>query len=126
LIKQGFSIGAHSLEHPCYNEISYDEQIKQTVESVKWVRDRFNLNYNLFSFPFSDYYLNKQIIKILYKEATLDMSFGTSGLKNDVFPFHFQRIPMENSKRDAQCVMLSQYVKYIGKQFLNMNTLKRD
>lgn len=126
LIKQGFSIGAHSLEHPCYKEITYNEQIKQTVESVQWVKDQFKLDYNLFSFPFSDHFLDKCIFEKIYKEADLDMSFGTAGLKNDVFPYHFQRIAMEKKKSNAQSIVLSQYTKYIAKNLLNMNTLKRD
>jgi peptidoglycan/xylan/chitin deacetylase (PgdA/CDA1 family) len=49
LIKQGFSVGAHSIDHPEYFNITYDEQIKQTTESLQWIKNNFKQKYNLFA-----------------------------------------------------------------------------
>lgn len=125
LIEQGFSIGAHSLDHPLYSEVSYEEQVKQTYESVKWVEKHFHLDYKLFSFPFADHFLQKHLFDSIYKETGLDMSFGTSGLKNDIIPFHFQRIALENSCWSAQQIIMCQYLRYMVKSFMNRNTLSR-
>ncbi len=125
LIDNGFSIGAHSLDHPSYHEVSYEEQIKQTYESIKWIEDQFHIDYKLFSFPFADHFLQKHLFDNIYDETGLDMSFGTSGLKNDPIPFHFQRIAIENSSRIARQIVKCQYLRYMVKIFMNRNTLKR-
>ncbi len=125
LIKQGFSIGAHSLDHPLYSEVSYEEQVKQTYESVKWIENCFHIDYKLFSFPFADHFLQMHLFDRIYKETHLDMSFGTSGLKNDRIPYHFQRIAVEDSLWTAQWVIVCQYLRYMVKIFMNRNTLNR-
>lgn len=53
-IGKGFHVGAHSLDHPLYNLITVDEQVKQTVESIAWVTKRFKLSYKAFAFPHTD------------------------------------------------------------------------
>jgi peptidoglycan/xylan/chitin deacetylase (PgdA/CDA1 family) len=51
LINKGFHIGAHSIDHPLYSLIHEKEQIRQTIESVNWVVNTFNLSYKTFAFP---------------------------------------------------------------------------
>lgn len=53
-INKGFSVGAHSMDHPLYRLISLEEQIRQTEESLKWVTDTFKLNYKAFAFTHVD------------------------------------------------------------------------
>jgi hypothetical protein len=43
------------------------------------------------------------------------MSFGSSGLKKEKFPFHRQRIPMEKSGMGAFVYIKGEYVYYIMK-----------
>ncbi|MEM9824834.1 MAG: polysaccharide deacetylase family protein, partial [Bacteroidota bacterium] len=52
LIKAGFSIGAHSVDHPLYAQLPLTQQIKQTQESINWIVEQFELPYKCFAFPF--------------------------------------------------------------------------
>src|SRR5262245_56748590 len=54
LIRMGFSIGAHSVDHPLYAELSLEEQLDQTRRSMRFVRERFGLGYGAFAFPHGD------------------------------------------------------------------------
>lgn len=54
LLKRGFSLGAHSLDHPRFSEISLQAQVDETVASMERVRVGFNLHYRYFAFPFND------------------------------------------------------------------------
>jgi peptidoglycan/xylan/chitin deacetylase (PgdA/CDA1 family) len=51
---KGFAIGAHSMDHPLYSLIPPEEQISQTLQSVRWVTDNFHLPYRAFAFPHVD------------------------------------------------------------------------
>jgi peptidoglycan/xylan/chitin deacetylase (PgdA/CDA1 family) len=54
LAGKGFAIGAHSMNHPLYADISPAEQIAQTIDSVQWVSHNFALPYKTFAFPHVD------------------------------------------------------------------------
>jgi peptidoglycan/xylan/chitin deacetylase (PgdA/CDA1 family) len=55
LIDQGFSFGAHSIDHPEYRFLEEKQQFRQTEESLKHVADTFGIKEKLFSFPFTDH-----------------------------------------------------------------------
>ena len=58
----GFHIGAHSISHPYYGDISSDEQLRQTKESLIFVEKVFETNISSFAFPFSSDMLHAKII----------------------------------------------------------------
>jgi len=58
LIKKGFLFGSHSIDHPGFSVISLEEQIFQVKESISKITGDFDLDYRLFSFPFTDYGLS--------------------------------------------------------------------
>ncbi|HHS95943.1 MAG TPA: hypothetical protein ENJ45_05070, partial [Phaeodactylibacter sp.] len=45
MIRQGFSVGAHSANHPRYADINLAAQIQQTKESIRFVKTQFGLPY---------------------------------------------------------------------------------
>jgi hypothetical protein len=51
LISEGFTVGAYSIDHRFYAELSIEEQLRQTKESVNVVTQAFELNYRTFAFP---------------------------------------------------------------------------
>src|SRR5947209_3002929 len=59
LLDSGFTIGAHSVDQPDYSELSFADQVRQTIDSFKFVRETFHLKYGVFAFPFSDYGISK-------------------------------------------------------------------
>ncbi len=123
LTKQGFSIGAHSASHPEYYLLTEYEQIKQTLESINYVKVNFKQNVNTFAFPFTDNNVSKRFFEEIYKND-IDISFGTAGLKNDVFKKNIQRIPFEE-KSSAIEIIKNEYLYYCAKSIIGKNTLKR-
>jgi len=77
LVRRGFHLGAHSRNHSRYWEIPLDEQVAQTVESMRTVAQTFGLSYRYFAFP----YKNKGITPAFYERtrSEVDLYFTTSG-----------------------------------------------
>ncbi len=95
LIKKGFTIGAHSIDHPLYSDISIQDQIYQTIESMRFVKNTFKLNYGAFAFPHSDLGVSKTYFDEIKKTGLVDISFGTAGLIEDCVENNIQRFSLE-------------------------------
>lgn len=111
LIKDGFTIGSHSIDHPLYSSISMKDQLYQTIESVKQIRERFCLDYSAFAFPHSDNNVSEQFFIELYNSKWVDISFGTSGMIEDSFPRNLQRISLEKPLMPAKEIIAYQYAR---------------
>src|SRR5690606_39560979 len=96
LIAQGFTFGAHSLNHPLYEELSLDEQIHQTLASIEDIKNRFQLDYTVFSFPFTDFKVNKKFFSAIKNHV--DLTFGSAGIKDDEIAFNLQRLRSEERR----------------------------
>lgn len=95
LQSQGFSIGAHSINHPEFWKISEQEQIKEIRESMNWLTETVKPPIKAFSFPFTDSGVSLKILNSLKTEKICDITFGTAGIKWDELQHHFQRYPVE-------------------------------
>ncbi len=125
MINNGFTIGAHSMDHPYYPQLSVEEQITQTVHSVHYVQNSFDLPYRLFAFPFTDHGVDKKFFDYFYGEnQRLDFSFGTAGIKDDTYPKNIQRIPVEDF-RNAQNAVKRELAEYLIKRMFNIHKIKR-
>lgn len=126
LINKGFTFGAHSIDHPLYSELSTAEQIRQTETSVQIIQKTFDLKYRSFAFPFTDFKVSKEFFDHFYKaENKLDASFGSAGLKKDIYSRHLQRIPMEMGQMTAREILHSEYLYYLLKYFVGKNRIWR-
>lgn len=122
LIGQGFTFGAHSKNHPIYNELSYEEQLAQTKESMKFITSKFNLDYSVFSFPFTD---NGVSLSFFDKVSNFtDITFGCAGLKEDNAPNNFQRIAMETDKSGKE-IIKGEYLYYLMKEKVGKHKIIR-
>ena len=120
LSKQGFTIGAHSIDHPYFYKTSFVEQVRQTLESLDFVASVVNQKLRLFAFPFTDFNVAKSFFEEI--EPFVDLSFGTAGLKNDLIPYNLQRVGTEETKaKSLRAVLEKEYVKYVVKFFLRKN-----
>ncbi len=128
LQKKGFVIGAHSVDHPEYFNLSLDQQINQTITSINWVKNNLNPAYNLFAFPFTDYKVSKAFFDMVFgnKDLNLDLTFGCAGIKDDYHKQHFQRLPMEDGPRNASKIIQNEYQKYLLKKLVLKNKVKRN
>ncbi len=108
LITQGFYFGAHSIDHPEYQYINPDEQIRQTSESIHTITSRF-------SFPFTDYNVSKSFFEQIKKNKIADHTFGSAGQKKDPIETHFQRIPFDFKTYSAREIHHTELLYYILK-----------
>ncbi|MBO9701691.1 MAG: polysaccharide deacetylase family protein [Sporocytophaga sp.] len=122
---QGFHIGAHSVDHPLYEQITLQEQVVQTSESVDFIISKNFSKLRTFAFPFTDHGVSKTLFNQMYENMRLDCSFGVAGIKHENFKFHFQRIPMEKSLDSARKIIAAEYIYYILKTPLGKNHINR-
>ncbi|MDG1476904.1 MAG: polysaccharide deacetylase family protein [Vicingaceae bacterium] len=123
LIEEGFTFGAHSKNHPMYKELSLKDQIKQTIESIEFVKTKFNLDYSVFSFPFTDDGVGMEFFNQI-NELT-DLTFGCAGIKEDSAKNHIQRIPMETNQVGKD-IIKAEYLYCLMKQKFGRNKIVRE
>ena len=122
---KGFSIGAHSVDHPLYSEIPFVTQLQQTEQSLVFVNTHFPAKTKSFSFPFTDDQVRLAFFEHLKQNQLTDLSFGSAGLKKDTAPQHIQRFPMEVGQFPAATLVKAAYFYYIVKDMLGKNTIRR-
>ena len=111
LIKDGFAIGAHSIDHPLYELLTLEEQLYQTKESIRLIRERFSLNYGAFAFPNTDYGVSNEFFEKLSESGLVDATFGTRGIIKDKILNNFQRVSMEKPLISAERIIAIHFAK---------------
>lgn len=89
----GFTIGAHSVDHPWFRDISYELQqwqVRKSIEDLKKIAPTLNS----FSFPFSDEGITSNLLKFIYTQ-NITLTFACAGIKCDMEWRHIQRLAME-------------------------------
>ncbi|MCB0687989.1 MAG: polysaccharide deacetylase family protein [Saprospiraceae bacterium] len=126
LIEEGFTFGGHSIDHPLLGKLPLDEQIRQTIESVESVSHQFNLPWKTFAFPFTDYGISMHYFDHFYgDDRHLDLSFGSAGLKQDIYARHLQRIPMEMGYLPADKIIHGELLYFLMKRPFGKNYIVR-
>ena len=127
LMKQGFYIGAHGVDHPEFFNITFQEQYRQVKESVRWVQKYIKPDFNLFAFPFTDFNVSKQFFESIYAddELKLDLTFGCAGLKDEFLKYHLQRVPFEIKNNSAKTTLRQEYIRYLLKKGIRKNYIRR-
>jgi hypothetical protein len=128
LMKKGFTPGAHSIDHPEFSTIKFEDQIDQATKSMKFVSDHFKPRHHVFAFPFTDHGVSKKFFNSIFSSENppFELTFGTAGIKNDGIQKNMQRIPMEeNIQYPAKSIINKQYLYYLCKFPFGKNTIKR-
>jgi len=112
--KKGFTIAAHSINHPPFSELKEEEQIRQVLESNAYVSKTFQASNNYFSFPFSDENIKDSVYHSIYE--TIDLSFGITGINTRFNGKHIARIDMEKYGKNAKEAINKAYLKSLIKQ----------
>lgn len=118
--KRGFTIGAHSWDHPYYDQISFEDQLEQTVSSCNFVKEKTGQAQVTFSFPYSDAKLSQNLFNEL-KKTGIDLIFGIQNQKeelnnNMVHRFNAER-PGINLDKQLKGLMLYMAIQNkLGKQ----------
>jgi len=119
LKKRGFSIGAHSMTHPYYEQLSLLEQMEQTLQSCNFVKEQAGMTNQYFSFPFKDENISQLLLDEL-KKSGIDLFFGLQNQKNEIENKMIHRFNAERSftKFDNQVkaiLLLNMVNKFFGK-----------
>ena len=125
LIEDGFEIGAHSIDHPDYQLISLKEQLWQTKTSTEIINESFSLDYTAFATPFTDEGIIAKYFDEIFNRLSVDISFGTSGMKRDSYMNSMQRVFMEGTDKSAVRIISESIVLMLIRSFLNRNTMER-
>jgi hypothetical protein len=105
--------------------LSIEEQLSQTIESMKAVRERFRLRYGAFAFPHTDRNVRREFFSRLAQSGLVDVSFGTAGLLEESVPNHLQRFSLEAPLDPAESIVAFQHARKMGKTLLSSGTVPR-
>lgn len=122
LMKMGFDIGAHSIDHPLYSEMRLDEQLVQTQDSLKWLSTRFQYNCQSFAFPYTDAGISPEFFQKAFSDGWLDVSFGIGGILSGYFPKNLPRFSMERTDLPAALILARQFGRAILRRPLMIKT----
>ena len=111
LLRRGFAIGAHSLDHPRYTELPLPEQLRQTQASLAWLTERFQPPCVSFAFPYTDAGVSADFFLKTFDEGKLKVTFGSGGMKPRSFARHLPRFSMERTSLPANCIVARHYAK---------------
>jgi peptidoglycan/xylan/chitin deacetylase (PgdA/CDA1 family) len=125
LITLGHAIGSHSIDHPRYADLSLADQLHQTRESTRFVKERFSLKYSAFSFPHSDAEVSLDFFDEIFNQGTLDVCFGNRGLLEDPVSRNIQRTSMEKTYMSAEAILGKSYARAFGKSMAGQGLIQR-
>jgi len=110
MIEAGFYFGGHTMSHPPLNQLTHEDQKKEIIDSMEWLKSNFGIRYAYFAFPFSDKGVSRKLINELFEYDEKLLIFGNSGLKKDVDNRIIQRFSIENPKRVLGKVIVTEHL----------------
>ena len=125
LIGQGFTFGAHSSEHRDFRQLDEQAQLEQVKESSHDLAKRFNLDYRVFSFPFTDFGIRASFFEEILKQDICSLSFGCAGIKKDAAPINIQRMPVEDYRAKFGSILKKEYLYYLFLKLSGRAMVKR-
>jgi peptidoglycan/xylan/chitin deacetylase (PgdA/CDA1 family) len=111
LLDRGFSIGAHSHDHPLYADLSLPQQLAQTRMSMQLLDTRFSVRPKAFAFPHTDSGVGEAFFTAAFSEPLLDVSFGTAGLVSHFYRRNIERVSMEKTSAPAAQILARQFAR---------------
>lgn len=123
LLRDGFSIGAHSIDHPFYGDLTLDEQLRQTRDSMDYICKTFGVSTRSFAFPHSDAGVSRAFFEGSFGQGTIEVSFGTGGLLRDSWDGHFQRFSMEKTGLPSNAIVSRQFARRLFRNVFGGGTV---
>jgi peptidoglycan/xylan/chitin deacetylase (PgdA/CDA1 family) len=109
LRRMGFALGAHSVDHPLYSELTVEEQVSQTERSLSWLSERFRCACQAFAFPYQDAGISPEFFSQAFESASLKVSFGIGGVRHRFFRRNLPRFSMERTDLPAGQILARQF-----------------
>lgn len=125
MVEKGFEMGSHGLDHPQFSLLPAGESLDHIRQSLEDLQLRFGLDYKYFSFPFTDFGVQDETIKELFRRNIIEAGFGTAGLKEDMGPYYFQRVPMEFRGLDAKQILRGELKRRRVRKLAGKNRVSR-
>ena len=127
MAEDGFTIGAHSWDHPEFWLLDEERQLEEVKESMEWLVANFNPKIKAFAFPFTDFGVSDSVFDAIHRKRLCDITFGTAGIKTEKLPTHFQRLQMEQvGSKNAGQLLKTEYLSFQIKRLLDQHVAKRD
>ncbi|MDB5203422.1 MAG: hypothetical protein JWQ27_2831 [Ferruginibacter sp.] len=124
LQQRGFTIGAHSWDHPYYQQLNEQQQLDQTLHSCAYVRDKLHAEHNFFSFPYSDQSLPQQLFDKLVL-TDVDLFFGIQNQKDELHNKMVHRFNAERPDISLQKQLKGMLTFMSVQQFRSKNKVHR-
>jgi peptidoglycan/xylan/chitin deacetylase (PgdA/CDA1 family) len=115
LVKLGFHLGAHSMDHPEFFNMEEKKMVAQVSMSMTELRERFKIDPACFAFPFTSDGIPQRVIREIQEEGIAEVIFGTAGLKKTGNVNFIQRIPMESGSTRGLDQIRAEYLYYLMK-----------
>lgn len=126
LLSQGFSIGAHSVDHPQYSELDDALCLRQSVACMDWLEKQFAVKTRSFAHPFSNVGLSRSHMHALLNDGRFELLLGTSSGKRDIDPRILQRNPVENRKQGPMEGLIESYIwRRAARRLTGKNIMER-
>ena len=123
LSRLGFTVGAHSVDHPPYTELNMQDQLAQTRQSCLAISELTGSRSTPFAFPFSEKGVSTTFYGTLLQEGVVDLFFGTSGWTHYPERRLVSRVSFEGNRREAPIHLrrtLARHILEMGRQmFVN-------
>ena len=124
LHNKGFSIGAHSMNHPYYKLISVKEQASQTIDSCNYVKNITGTTECHFSFPHSDKDVKQNTIDLIIA-GNEGLLFGIQNQKEELHNKIFHRFNAERPETNIEELIKGQITLNRLQKLTGRNTVKR-
>ena len=120
MINDGFYFGGHTMSHAPLQQLDFEQQKAEILNSINWLKLNFGIKYSLFAFPYTDKNISKKMINSLLEYDKKIIIFGNSGLKKDIDTRIIQRFSLENPNENPGRKIVTEhfykcYNKLIGK-----------
>jgi peptidoglycan/xylan/chitin deacetylase (PgdA/CDA1 family) len=112
LIRQGFSIGGHSVDHPRYSEICLEQQVAQTRECIDDLGAKFPFPIPSFAFPFLADGVSELFVDQIFDSNIVDLMFYTGALR----PSHNGRVIWRFGVESGSDTLVGTWKKNIARQ----------
>ena len=124
LANDGFIIGMHGHNHQDYRQLNNEQRITDLRKNIDWHRENFSSQPLLFAFPFTDDGIPLSFFEEM-RTMGITASFGTAGIKTDIFDSHFQRLPVEDYHGNIRKIIGGEYIYSGIRSIFGKNTVHR-